>query len=262
MRQVVYQKKEVKGIVGPTRETSKTLFLRCMLKHRSSVKEDMDNLELSGDELKETLDGLSTVNRLFGNTSITLAAVKKQLAFCDERPIRIIDLGCGGGDNLRSIARWCQQSHIEVELLGIDGNPNILQYARQKNSRASTIEYLQADLLDSKFEVPKCDILLSSHFLYRFSDSELTSFYIKAQGKVSVAIVSTDLQRHVIPYFLFKILGQFMPFSTMVKQDGLKAISRSFTRSELQSILDQAQFKSYRLKWKWAFRFLVVAKPS
>ena len=48
-----------------------------MLTKRSSEKENMDNFELSGNDLDKTLIGLTSINKTLGNTASTLKAVKK-----------------------------------------------------------------------------------------------------------------------------------------------------------------------------------------
>ena len=63
-----------------------------MLTNRSHVQEDLDNLELQGKELKNTLNELSKINRWLGNTKSTLKAVQEQFK---KNEIKIIvDLGC------------------------------------------------------------------------------------------------------------------------------------------------------------------------
>ena len=82
-----------------------------MLKHRSLEQEQMDNLELAGQELHHTLNGLTIINRFLGNTNATLRAVQAEIK-ASKHPLTIIDLGCGGGDNLLSIAKWLSLIHI------------------------------------------------------------------------------------------------------------------------------------------------------
>jgi 2-polyprenyl-3-methyl-5-hydroxy-6-metoxy-1,4-benzoquinol methylase len=228
-----------------------------MLSVRSSEKEQMDNFELSGVDLNKTLYRLSTINKYLGNTSSILKAVKKEVLKAN-KPLKIIDLGCGGGDNLRAIAKWCQTKHYAVELLGIDGNTHILKYARQLNRQNTAINYLEADILDTAFVLPTCDILISSHFMYHFSDTEIVDFFKKSKKSISTQIIFSELQRNSIAYSLFKIGAIFLPFSSIVKQDGLAAIRRAFTKTELIYILEQAEFIRYKISWKWAFRFLVL----
>ena len=228
-----------------------------MLSKRSSEKEQMDNFEWSGTELDKTLNGLSTINKYLGNTSATFKALKSEILKIN-KSLKIVDLGCGGGDNLRAIADWCLVNNHPIELVGIDGNPHILENAKKKSTQDHRITYIQADILDAAFVLPKCDILISSHFVYHFSDSELVGFLNRSQSRVASKIIFSELQRNYIPYALFKLAGVFLPFSDHVKQDGLIAIKRAFTKAELIFILRKTNFIEYEIKRKWAFRFLIA----
>lgn len=228
-----------------------------MLNKRSLEKEQMDNLELSGEDLNKTLSGLSIINKYLGNTSSTFNAVKKEILNTN-KSLKIIDLGCGGGDNLRVISNWCQSNNRPVELLGIDGNSNILEYAKQQDNSTSAINYLKADILDPDFTLPNCDLLLSSHFMYHFSDQQTADFLKRSKKSITTKIIFSELRRTSLAYFLYKIGSIFLPFSDIVKQDGLTAISRTFTKKELVAIFELAGFKEYKIKYKWAFRFLIL----
>ncbi len=231
------------------------------LQKRSTDQEELDNLDLSGNPLHRTLDGLSIINRFLGNTNATLRKVKPIITKSG-RPLKIIDLGCGGGDNLRAIADWCHRNHHTVQLTGIDGNPHILTYAASKNKNAVSIKYLQADILAPSFTLPACDLLISSHFIYHFSDKALSDFLKKNKKNISQKIIFSELRRSKMAYFLFKTGNIFLPFSKMVKSDGLKAIRRSFTKNELKKILQEAAIRDFTIRKKWAFRWEVVIFPE
>ena len=229
-----------------------------MLEQRSTEKEQLDNLEIGGARLAKTLDGLSIINRFLGNTNTTFTAVKPILIQA-ETTLTVIDLGCGGGDNLRKIANWCSKKSIRVRLIGIDGNLNILDYALSKNTSSIAVEYVQADILSSDFELPYCDILLSSHFVYHISDAKLVQFLKRAKTRVKHHIIFSELERNSLAYSLFKMGSLFMPFTKMVKHDGALAIQRAFTKEELASILIKAGFSNSQITRKWAFRLLISA---
>ena len=80
----------------------------------------------------------------------------------------------------------------------------------------------------------------------------------RSQSRVASKIIFSELQRNYIPYALFKLAGIFLPFSDNVKQDGLIAIKRAFTKAELIFILRKTNFIEYEIKRKWAFRFLIA----
>ena len=227
-----------------------------LLDVRSSEAEEMDDLNLSGEKLHQTLNGLSLINRFLGNTDATFKLAKAAILKANH-PLKIIDLGCGGGDNLRAIGNWCHQNNQSVALIGIDGNANILAYARSKNKETLPIEYQQADILHPTYQIPICDLLISSHFVYHFSDLAFIKFLQTSKTRVSKKIILSELRRSRLAYILFKIGMLFLPFSKMVKEDGLKAIRRSFTKKELEQILIAADLKNYIVRKKWAFRWEV-----
>jgi hypothetical protein len=71
--------------------------------------------------------------------------------------------------------------------------------------------------------------------------------------KASIGIVVNDLHRHAMAYFLFRLLCLFTT-NNMVREDGLISILKGFKRDELIRISENIG-ASYRIKWKWAFRY-------
>ncbi len=226
---------------------------------RSYLKEEMDNFDTKGSILHDSLRKLSLINRLLGNTTITLNAVKEIVRTNPEKIFHIIDLGCGAGDNLRAIGDWCFENDRKVKLTGIDGNDHILDFAKSQQNKTH-ITYKQSNILDTQFELETCDILISSHFIYRFTDDELVHFVNNSIKNVNEAIIFSELQRHIVSYYIFSFFGRLLSFNSMVLQDGLKAIKNSFQEKELRQILKQIDVSSYKLKWKWAFRYLIIIR--
>lgn len=224
--------------------------------NRIHTSEELDNLELKGKSLTKTLDGLSKINYWLGNSKYTLEAIKNQIKSGDIQTI--VDLGCGGGDNLIRIANWLKSQNKKVKLIGIDGNQNSLDYAEEKSD--FDIEFIQADILDPDFELPECDLLISSHFIYHFKDDELVSFLKSSRSKVKKAMIFSELRRSLVARILFYPLSIF--FSKMVRNDGVKAIRRSFTKRELSELIAKSGFTNYNVKNRLIFRLLAVIETS
>ena len=85
--------------------------------------------------IRDYLRDLAKVNRFTRGYKPTLAFLDR-IAGHDEcglacsiehrnsaRPLRILDVGSGGGDTLRAVARWAAARNVAVELTGIDLNP-------------------------------------------------------------------------------------------------------------------------------------------
>src|SRR5687767_7556134 len=128
-----------------------------MFKKRSEETELMDDLQLSNDDLRRNLDELETINYWLGGHKVVLQALQKMLPQLRKlnRPITIADVGCGGGDMLREIAKWAEKQGLETELCGVDANAFMLNYAAPKSARFPNITFQQSDIFSPEFQNQK-----------------------------------------------------------------------------------------------------------
>lgn len=227
------------------------------MKNRSVEKEKLDDLSLHGETLHKALQSLAWINKWFGNHRAVVNAV---LAVCkkEEKKYSIVDLACGGGDLVSAIARSLQQHKIDFTITGIDGNENSLAFAQKKCEGFDEISFLQADILSAGFKMEPCDILISSHFVYHFSNTELAGFLKNNLPVISTVAVFSELKRSSFAMLLFKFSSFLLPVSKLAKQDGLLAIKRSLTKKEWVSILQEADIDTYRLQTVPLFRILLT----
>ncbi len=228
------------------------------MKFRSHRNEQLDNLNLNGHILFNTLKSLQFINFYFGNRKQLLTTVLKlcKKSFSNST-VHILDLGCGGGDLIISLFKLFQQKKISSKFTGIDGNQHSIAYASQQKKTAP-INFITADILNSNFKVPKCDILISSHFIYHFKDSELISFINQLHHSSVKTIVLSELRRNIFSLYLFKYTRHLLPISKMAKKDGILALQRAFTIQELDHILQHCNVTNYIIKRKPWFRMIAI----
>lgn len=232
------------------------------LRQRAHRPEQLDNLHMGGETLHQTLDELSRLNRLIGNTATVSRAVLKMVRSLPEgESVRIVDLGCGGGDLLLSLARLLRTQGIEADLLGIEGNPHSVEYAQQQAADFPEVRFETGDILHENFACPVCDVVVSSHFLYHFSDQQLKTFLEKNQNRVRIGWVISELHRSAIAYQFFRVMGPLLGLQALTRADGLLAIRRAFRREELESIFRQMMLHRYSIRWIWSFRYLITLYP-
>ncbi len=231
------------------------------MKLRSLENEKLDDLNLHGEPLHKALQSLEWVNRWFGNHRSVITAIHR-IYKKEEKPLRIIDLGCGGGDLALAVAKSLRRHKIECNITGIDGNANTLVYAQKKCAAFSEINFLQADILIKEFIIQPCDILISSHFMYHFTADGLIVFLKKNLSSISTAIIFSELKRNRLAMCLFKFSHFLLPISKLAKEDGLLAIKRSFSEKEWLAILPQAGIDTYRLQSVPLFRILLTIYPA
>lgn len=222
--------------------------------HRTEAEEIMDDFSIEGPLLNDALDKLATINKLLGGNIVTLNGLKKLLKNQPKnRPITIVDLGCGGGDILRAIAKYGVNEGYNFKLIGVDANKNTTDYAEILSRDYENISFVYADVFSEDFKALQYDIVITTLFLHHFKQNQLLTLLNHLLNTAKMGIVVNDLHRHRLAYYLFKLIT--IPVKNkMIIEDGLTSVLRGFKRKELIALSKQLNV-GYRLKWKWAFRY-------
>jgi 2-polyprenyl-3-methyl-5-hydroxy-6-metoxy-1,4-benzoquinol methylase len=229
--------------------------------HRSDEVEIMDDFSMKGEILRDTLDKLELINRLFGGNKVTIIGLKNLIKKVPKNKIiTSIDLGCGHGDILRDIARFGKKNKYSFNLIGIDANNEAINYARELSKNHPEICFKMIDILSDDFEDQSYDVVLCTLFLHHFKNKELISFLKTTINKARIGIVVNDLHRHKLAYYLFKLIGVFVKNKTF-KKDGLTSVLRAFKRRDLEYISSQIKVR-FSIQWKWPFRYLWIMRKD
>lgn len=220
----------------------------------------MDDLTSEGPVIDQTLRELEIINRLLGGNHVTISGLDKLAASKDA--LTIIDLGCGGGDMLIRIAKWAQAKNIEARIIGIDANPNIVEYARKNTADYPNIEYKAMDIFSSEFNALDCDVFTATLFMHHLTDEEFVATLKKMKHQARLGIVINDIHRHWFAYYSIKTLTRLFSKSEMVRNDAAVSVKRAFSKGELANMLFAATIPDFDIDWKWAFRWQLVARTT
>ncbi|MFK7952112.1 MAG: methyltransferase domain-containing protein [Ekhidna sp.] len=227
-----------------------------MLEFRSSEIEIMDDLEISGPVVPQTLQELNTINKWLGGNQISISAFKKIAK--EKKSISIVDLGCGGGDIMMEMAKWARKNNISAHFVGIDANPHIIEYAKKNTSNFPEITYQAINIFSEEFLSQSFDIIHCCLFTHHFSNEELVKLFDQFNTQANSGVIINDLHRHPLAYWSITALVSLFSRSDMVKNDASVSVARAFKRAELEEVLKSANIKNYQLDWKWAFRWRVI----
>ncbi len=227
---------------------------------RSNKPEIMDNLNCSGKVVEQTLHELDYINQWLGGNTVTLNGLNKlfELTSFQNRTVTVADIGCGSGDMLIRIDNFLKKKNISTSLTGVDANPNIIDFALEKNRDRPHLNFVAENILSESFQQKKFDIIVATLFLHHFTSGELVDIIKTLKNQTMVGIVINDLHRHWLAYYSIKILTVAFSRSSMVKYDAPLSVLRGFTRSEWIEILKRAGIKNYTIRWKWAFRWQLI----
>lgn len=224
-------------------------------KHRSYKKELLDSDDIPFKDIAENMRELNFINANLGGHLITLEGFKKLTG--DKTKISVCEIGCGGGDNLKSLALFCKQKKIQAKFTGIDINAECISYARKKLKIASIV-LIESDYKKIKFENLKPDIIFSSLFCHHFTNEDLVQMIKWMKNNCNVGFFINDLQRHPIAYYFIKYAANIFSKSYLVKNDAPLSVLRGFKKDEWLKIFSAAGISNFSIKWKWAFRYLIT----
>ena len=87
-------------------------------RERSEQTELMDDLEMSGNLLINTLDKIAGINKWLGGNKASISGVKTLIKnHPKNKSISIVDLGCGNGDMLRELAEFGRTEGYRFKLI-------------------------------------------------------------------------------------------------------------------------------------------------
>jgi 2-polyprenyl-3-methyl-5-hydroxy-6-metoxy-1,4-benzoquinol methylase len=225
--------------------------------HRSHKPELLDQPGIPAADIARNLYELEVINRRLGGHAVTVEAFRTLVK--KHQSLTVCEIGCGGGDNLRAIQRNTAPSQTKLQCMGIDLNPDCIGVA-EKADWKNLPEFIVSDYREVIFEV-KPDILFSSLFCHHFTEEQLVDMFCWMRKNAGIGFFINDLHRHRIAYYAIRILTGFLSRSYLVKNDAPLSVLRGFKKNELKNILHKAGILHYTLKWKWAFRWLLIV-PS
>ncbi|MFS4491810.1 methyltransferase domain-containing protein [Maribacter sp. 2308TA10-17] len=232
------------------------------LSERSNQPELMDDFREGLKSLRIVFDDINRVNSILGGSNITVNAVADLIKAHPQESYTIVDMGCGDGNMLREVAKYCKKRDINVRLIGIDLNTEALQLAEEASANYPEIEYQHRNILELKVTDLNCDIVINTLTMHHFTNKDLLIFLEKFNQLASIGVVINDLHRSRWAYYLFKAFSLIFIKTKTAKIDGLISISKGFIKSDLIQYSKSLPQIKHNIKWKWAFRYVWIMQPN
>ena len=226
------------------------------LTQRSYQKELLDADNIPFEDIRRTMKELNSINTLLGGHRITINGVQEFIG--KQTNLNICEIGCGGGDNLHAIQKFLRRQNLNAAFSGIDIKKECIDFAKQQYPELKAT-WITSDYLKATF-THKPDIIFSSLFCHHFTDEQLVEMLCWMKVNSRCGFFINDLQRNTIAYYLIKWLTAAFSRSYLVKNDACISVARSFRKKDWQILFKSAGISNYSIRWKWAFRFLVVFK--
>lgn len=226
---------------------------------RVLLPELMDTEPCGPDEFRRCLVDLSTVNRLtlaYRPTLHFLSTAVRSLP--PGRALRILDVGGGYGDALRRIDRWAARRGVTLEMTSVDLSPWARAAGETAPPTRQPIRWVTSDIFEYEPPEPP-DVVISSLFTHHLDDPAVVRFLRWMDAHARLGWFVNDLQRHPLPYRVFRVWSRAARWHRFVQHDGPVSIGRAFTRRDWRALLTQAGLddRTARIRWWMPFRLCI-----
>jgi 2-polyprenyl-3-methyl-5-hydroxy-6-metoxy-1,4-benzoquinol methylase len=220
----------------------------------SDAVELMDDPGCDPERLDRTYANFRFVNAIVsGWRGMYRREIRPELSRTRERTL--LDIGSGGGDVARALARWAARDGLRLHVTAIDPDARAHAYATGLPEMPG-LAFRRALSSELVAEGARFDFVVSNHVLHHLSREQLGGLLADSEHLAAGRVLHSDIERSRFAYLGFG-LGSWPFFRrSFIRDDGLTSIRRSFTRAELRAVVPAAwrvtQERPSRLLLRWA----------
>ena len=186
---------------------------------RNLQPELMDQPGLDAEQHRQALRGLGRIN-FWSRSADSFWGPLKDLQCELGRPLRVLDLACGGGDVLWRLANKARRTGLPMKFAGCDISDVAIEYASQRACPAKmNLSFFVADVVKEPLPTG-FDVILCSLFLHHLTDDQATHLLKKMANQTERLILVNDLLRSPLGLLLAHVGTRLLSFSPVVHCDG------------------------------------------
>lgn len=183
------------------------------------------------------LRDLKQVNRLFRGYAPTLRFLEQAVRRAPVgQTLRVLDIGCGGGDALARIHAWALRHGHKLELTGIDLNSHAVRASRETHA-ALPIRWVEGDAFSYTGAV---DVVLSALLCHHLPSEQVVRFLAWMDATATIGWCVNDLERSARSAKLFRLAARLFRWHRFVQHDGPVSFARSFSYADWTDMLSRA----------------------
>ncbi|WP_313817634.1 class I SAM-dependent methyltransferase [Citricoccus sp.] len=233
---------------GPSSLGLPALSLR---ERRPSTVEQMDRPDCDLDALHRTYRGFGVVNPVVAGWQLTYRRWIRPLLET-ARTVTVLDIGSGGGDRPRAVARQARRDGFRVNITAIDPDARAHDWATARPA-VPGLAFRRAVSGDLVAAGERYDVVVSNHLLHHLEPAELDGLLADSERLAVRRAIHSDIRRSPAAYALFSAgAGLATPLfpGSFIRPDGLASIRRSYTPGELAAVLRPGWRVHTQLPWR------------
>ena len=209
------------------------------------------------------LDGLEKINRFSRTASVLWSEIQRLGAESPGCPLRVLDVGSGGGDVAIEIARRASAAGLALRIDGCDISAVAVEHAagRARAEKLDNVRFFTCGALADSIE-GEYDVVMCSLFLHHFGEQEALQLLTRLRSVARQAVLIDDLRRTVLGYGMAWLGCRMLTRSPIVHSDGPISVAAAFTPSEAKALAERAGLVDVRVRLHWPQRFVLVGRPA
>jgi hypothetical protein len=234
-----------------------------LLRQRSTQLERMDQETLDPATATAVLGALERINARLGGVAATLYHFERFAKYwVAGQVIRVVDWGTGGADIPRALVRWARSKGYSFQIVGVDSNPAVFEYARILCRDYPEIEIVQQDALaeGTGLGTQPFDYAISSLTLHHLNDEEIVELLRTSHKLAARGIIMNDLKRSRRAWLWIWLLSRITRAPEMVQHDGPLSVERAFRPAELEAFARKAGLSYLKVRTHFGHRLTLAGE--
>ena len=230
---------------------------------RHLLPEKMDDPALDRSQHIHALKGLERINSWSRTATILWRAISLIASERTFRPIRVLDIACGGGDLAIRLARIAKRERVEVEVHGCDISPTATAHASVVAQREGIArsQFFVHNVLEQPLP-DGYDVITCTLFLHHLEDGQVIALLQDMSRAARYAVLADDLIRTRVGYWLAHLGCRVLSRSPVVHYDGPASVRGAYTVAEVKKLALQAGLSGTRFQKHWPERYLMSWKKA
>jgi len=226
---------------------------------RNLRDELLDLDEASFEEVKDSLSDVRLVNRYLSGYRVLLKHAKPFLInHSKNRPFTVIDLATGSADQPMELVLLARKLKVPIQIVAIDINRKMLNYAREKSNEYPEISFVQCDILNLPFGVNSFDLAINSLSLHHFTEDNAISIIQALEQIGRLGFIVNDLQRSRMAFCFIFFLTRILTRNRITRYDAPVSVINAFTTSEIKELAQTAGIRKFKIHRHFPYRIALV----
>jgi SAM-dependent methyltransferase len=163
------------------------------------------------------------------------------------KPVRVLDIGAGGGGLLFRIEDWARRRRIPVELFGVEYDGAGREHARRRAAEEGRrVEFRQGDARDlGGFSAGSVDVAVTTFMLHHLPAGDVARVLAELDRVSAVNFFAFDLRRTVYAVPALWALLHLARFDAPSRHDSMVSLRKGYSVMELEALLGAAGVQNF-----------------